>query len=87
MLVVRLAEVLEGSFVVEYEGKFLLAGPAFDLGLALLRFSAIWIDLFVNKLYGKATPSASAAFLAIVLFYSTRDVRSAASVENAVSAP
>ena len=76
---------MEGGFVAGDEGEFFIARPCLDLMLALLRFGSRQACFLMNKLHRKAGTGASAAFLAVMFFYSTIYIGRAAGVQNTVS--
>jgi len=57
-----------------------LTAPSLDLGLSLLGFGAVGMVFLVNKFNWKATSGASAAFFAVVFFYSSVYIGGAAGV-------
>ena len=70
-----------------YEGQFLLPRPTLDLDFTFESLRSSLIRFFIDKLNRKAYSGASAALLAVMLGYSTRDVGSDAGVKNTISAP
>jgi hypothetical protein len=53
---------------------------------AFLRFGSGQAWFFINKLRGKTCPGASAAFLAVMFFYSTIYIGCATGIQNIISA-